>query len=103
MVVLKGSHPGAKTPNSTGEGENRSRQKYVRDKAQLLADEEAKNAVERLRAGEDMEKVAKSYKLDVVTSSFFGRSDSVEGLGQALYVEDAFTKPGGTRLWPHHD
>jgi peptidyl-prolyl cis-trans isomerase D len=76
------------------------RQKYVLEKAHLLADEEGKRAVERLRSGEDMEKVAKSYKLDMVTSSFFGRADSVEGLGQALYVDDAFTKPVGTVFGP---
>jgi peptidyl-prolyl cis-trans isomerase D len=76
------------------------RQKYILAQAQELADEEAKKALARLRNGEDMEKVAKSYKLDVVTSSFFGRADSVEGLGQALYVEDAFTKPVGTIFGP---
>jgi peptidyl-prolyl cis-trans isomerase D len=76
------------------------RQKYVLQQAQVLADEEGKKAVERLRSGEDMEKVAKSYKLDVVTSSFFGRADSVEGLGQAIYVDDAFTKPVGTVFGP---
>lgn len=47
-----------------------------------------------------MEKVAKSFKRDVVTSSLFGSADSVEGLGQAVYVADAFTKPVGTILGP---
>jgi peptidyl-prolyl cis-trans isomerase D len=72
------------------------RQKYVLDQTQQIADDTAKKAMERLRKGEDMETVAKSYKMDMVTSSFFGRADSVEGLGQAVYVEDAFTKPPGT-------
>jgi peptidyl-prolyl cis-trans isomerase D len=98
VVVLKARIPARNS--EFDEVKEQIRQRYVQDKAQLLADEEAKKAVERLRAGEDMEKVAKSYKLDVVTSSFFGRSDSVEGLGQALYVEDAFTKPGGTVFGP---
>ena len=62
--------------------------------------EKAKEAAERLRKGEDIEKVAKSYKLDVVTSSLFGSADSVEGLGQAVYVADAFTKPVGSILGP---
>ena len=53
-----------------------------------------------LENGEDMEKVAKSYKLDVVNPMMFGSADSVEGLGQAVYVLDAFTKPVGTILGP---
>jgi peptidyl-prolyl cis-trans isomerase D len=98
VVVLKARIP-ART-SDFDEVKDQLRQKFVQEKAQLLADNEAKQAVERLRAGEDIEKVAKSFKLDVVTSSFFGRSDSVEGLGQALYVEDAFTKPVGTVFGP---
>jgi peptidyl-prolyl cis-trans isomerase D len=98
VVVLKARIP-ARTSNFD-EVKDQIRQKFVQEKAQLLADTEAKQALEQLRAGEDMEKVAKSLKLDVVTSSFFGRSDSVEGLGQALYVEDAFTKPTGTVFGP---
>lgn len=98
VVVLKARIP-SRTSNFE-EVKDQLRQKFVQEKAQLLADNEAKQAVEQLRSGEDMEKVAKSYKLDVVTSSFFGRSDSVEGLGQALYVEDAFTKPVGTVFGP---
>jgi peptidyl-prolyl cis-trans isomerase D len=72
------------------------RQKFIQEKAQLLADDEAKKAEAQVKSGEDMEKVAKSYKLDVVTSSLFGRADAVEGLGQAVYVEDAFTQPVGS-------
>jgi peptidyl-prolyl cis-trans isomerase D len=98
VVVLKARIP-ARLSNFD-EVKEQIRQKYIQGQAQLLADEEAKKAVERLRSGEDMDKVAKSYKLDVVTSSFFGRSDSVEGLGQAAYVEQAFTKPVGTILGP---
>jgi peptidyl-prolyl cis-trans isomerase D len=98
VVVLK-----ARTPARLSDFEEvkeQIRQKYVQEKAQLLAEDEAKKAVEQLRAGEDMEKVAKSYKIDVVTSSLFGRSDSVEGLGQTAMMEDAFTKPVGTVFGP---
>ncbi len=98
VVVLKARIP-ARLSNFD-EVKEQIRQKYIQGQAQLLADEEAKKAVELLRSGEDMEKVAKSFKLDMVTSSFFGRSDSVEGLGQAAYVEEAFTKPVGTILGP---
>jgi hypothetical protein len=76
------------------------KQNYLKMQADLLAENAAKDAATRIRAGEDMDKIAKSFKLEVVTSSLFGRADAVEGLGQAVYVEDAFTKPEGTVLGP---
>ena len=98
IVLLKARIPARLSTFDEVKGE--VRQKYVQAKAQQLAEEEAKKAAAKLSGGEDMEKVAKSYKLDVVTSSFFGRADSVEGLGGAVYVEDAFTKPVGTVFGP---
>jgi peptidyl-prolyl cis-trans isomerase D len=98
VVVLKARIPARLS--DFDEVKDQVRQKYVEQQAQALAEAEAKKAVEELRSGEDMEKVAKSYKLDVVTSSLFGRADSVEGLGQALYVDDAFTKPVGSVFGP---
>jgi peptidyl-prolyl cis-trans isomerase D len=98
VVVLKARIPAHLS--DFDEVKEQVRQRYVLLQSQLLADAEAKKAVELLRGGEDMEKVAKSFKLDMVTSSFFGRADSVEGLGQATYVEDAFTKPVGTVFGP---
>ena len=80
--------------------ETKVRDRIINDKAQLIATERAKQAAEKIRAGEDMDKVAKSMKLEVTQSSEFGRADSVEGLGSANYVEDAFTKPVGTILGP---
>jgi peptidyl-prolyl cis-trans isomerase D len=98
VVVLK-----ARTPAriaTLDEVREQVRLTFVQQKAQEIADQTAKDAVARLRQGEDMEKVAKSYKLAVVTSSLFGSADSVEGLGLATYVADAFSKPVGTILGP---
>jgi len=98
VVVLK-----SRTPGHLADFEDvkaQVRQRYVLEKSQMIADEEAKKAVERIRNGEDMDKLAKSYKLDAVTSSLFGRTDAVEGLGQSPYMEDAFTKPVGTVFGP---
>jgi hypothetical protein len=47
-----------------------------------------------------MEKVAKSFKLEAVTSGEVGHVDSVEGLGPASLVSDAFKKPVGSVLGP---
>jgi peptidyl-prolyl cis-trans isomerase D len=65
-----------------------------------IADVKAKEAAEKLRAGEDFEKVAKEYKLDVSSPAEFGPNDSVEGLGQAAYVKEAFTHPVGSIIGP---
>jgi peptidyl-prolyl cis-trans isomerase D len=98
VVVLKARIP--ERLSDFDEVKDQVRQKYVLAKSELLAEEAAQQAVAMLRNGESMEKVAKSFKVEMVTSSFFGRADSVEGLGQAVYVDDAFTKPVGTVFGP---
>jgi peptidyl-prolyl cis-trans isomerase D len=65
-----------------------------------FADKKAAEAATRLRAGEDIDKVARSMNLDVTSSIDFTRNDSVEGLGHAALVQDAFSKPIGTVLGP---
>jgi peptidyl-prolyl cis-trans isomerase D len=90
----------ATRPEEFDEVEDKVRDRVIMDKAQLIAADKAKDAAERLRAGEDMDKLAKSMKLEVVTSTEFGHNDAVEGIGSSTYVEDAFTKPVGTILGP---
>ena len=65
-----------------------------------VAIKKAQEAADRLRKGEDILKVAKSLNLEVTTSSEFGRTDAVEGLGEAVYLSDAFSAPVGTILGP---
>jgi peptidyl-prolyl cis-trans isomerase D len=98
VVVLKSRTPARLA--TFDEVKDQIRQTFIQTKAQDIAAEKAKEAAERLKKGEDMSAVAKSYKLDVTTSSMFGSADSVEGLGQAFYVADAFTKPIGSILGP---
>jgi hypothetical protein len=70
------------------------------DKTTVIAHSKSKEAAVKLRAGEDIDKVAKEYKLEVSSPAEFGRSDAVEGLGQATYVKDAFAYPAGAILGP---
>lgn len=72
----------------------------INAQAGQIAIKKAQEAADRLRMGEDIQKVAKSMKLDVTTSSDFGRTDAVEGLGEAAYLGDAFSSPVGTVLGP---
>jgi len=82
------------------EAEAQVRDGLVLQKAQQLAQEAAKSAAEKVRAGEDIEKVAKSLKLEATKSAAFGRVDSVEGLGPASYVSEVFKQPVGSVIGP---
>jgi len=72
----------------------------VDQRADGFALDKAKEAAARMRAGEDMAKVAKSMKLEVTESIEFTHADAVEGVGSAVQIPDAFTKPIGTIVGP---
>jgi peptidyl-prolyl cis-trans isomerase D len=98
VVVLKEQIPPAVADLKDVEG--KIRDFLIDDKSQHLAQDAAKSAAAKIQGGEDMDKLAKSMKLEVTTSNTFGHSDSVEGLGSANYLEDAFRKPVGTVVGP---
>jgi len=98
VVVMKDRTPSTQAEFAEVEGQVRER--YLADQSGLLATAAAKQAGERIRAGEDMEKVAKSMKLDLAKPPEFGRADSVEGLGQAGSIADTFTRPVGSVVGP---
>jgi peptidyl-prolyl cis-trans isomerase D len=98
VVVLNSRTPGR--PSELSEVQAQIRDKLVNDKAAQIAADRAKDAAERLKKGEDISKIAKSFQLDVTTSSMFGRADSIEGLGPAASLEDAFASPAGAVLGP---
>jgi hypothetical protein len=82
------------------EVESKVKDKLVSQKADGIATQKAKEAVDKIRGGEDMAKVAKSMGLTVTESIEFTRSDSVEGLGGAAQIQDSFTKPVGSVIGP---
>ncbi len=82
------------------EVESKVKDKLLSQKADGVATQKAIEAVGKIRGGEDMAKVAKSMGLTVTESIEFTRSDSVEGLGGAAQIMDAFTKPIGTVIGP---
>jgi peptidyl-prolyl cis-trans isomerase D len=87
-------------PATFDEVESKVRERLVSERSIAVAHAKAKEAADKLRAGEDIDKVAKEFKLDVTSPAEFGRSDSVEGLGQAAYVKEAFTAQPGAVLGP---
>ena len=100
LVAIVLNHKTPARPALLDEVTDRVRSAYIADQTQKISHEKAMEAAERMKKGEDPEAVAKSMKLEATTSSDFSRNDSVEGLGPAVYVEDAFTKPAGTVMGP---
>jgi len=98
VVILNGRTPGR--PAEFSEVQAQIRDKLTGEKAEQIATERAKDAAERMRKGEDINKVAKSMQLEVTTSSAFGRADSIDGLGPAASLEDVFTAKVGQVLGP---
>ena len=94
VVILNSRTPGR--PSEFSEVQAQVRDKLVNEKAAQMAADHARDAAERLKKGEDIAKIAKSMQLEVTTSSSFGRPDSIDGLGPAASLGDAFhTQLGG--------
>lgn len=98
VLVLNGRTPGR--PAEFNEVQAQLRDRLVNDKSAQIAAERAKDAADRLKKGEDINKVAKSMQLDVTNSSMFGRADSIDGLGPAASLEEVFSTPAGGVLGP---
>ncbi len=98
MVVLNDRTPAKQA--EFAEVQDQVRDRAATSAAAKLADEAAKTAAMKIQAGEDIGKVAKSFKLEVTKSSPVTTSDSIEGLGTANQVADAFKKPVGTVVGP---
>ena len=98
IVVMQERTPPAVA--SRKEVEAKVRDHLLDDKSGILSEDKAKEAAAKIQGGEDIDKLAKSLKLEVTASNQFGHADSVEGLGSAAYLEDAFKKPVGTVVGP---
>ena len=80
--------------------EAKVRDQFISTASLGLANEAARKAAEQIRGGADLDKVAKSLRLDVTKSKDFTMNDSVEGLGPAAPLMEAFSKPVGTVVGP---
>jgi peptidyl-prolyl cis-trans isomerase D len=98
VAVLNSRAPAR--PAIFDEVKDKVRDRMITDRAMALAHTKSKEAADRIRSGQDIDKVAKELKLDVSSPAEFGRADSVEGLGQAALVKEAFVSPVGTVVGP---
>jgi peptidyl-prolyl cis-trans isomerase D len=87
-------------PSTFEEAQAQVRDALIDEKAQQMAKDRAAEAADRIKKREDMAAVARSLGLTVTTSSDFNRTDTIEGLGPASYLEEAFTAPLGTIVGP---
>ncbi|HEX4770193.1 MAG TPA: peptidyl-prolyl cis-trans isomerase [Bryobacteraceae bacterium] len=75
-------------------------QKYTQAEAARLSQDAAKAAADRLKKGESLEAVAKSYGLDVKTAAPFTIDGAAEGIGSATLLQAAFKDKVGDVLGP---
>jgi hypothetical protein len=99
MAVVVLNEVLAPKPSEFSEVQNQIRDNILLSSAQERATTEAQKFAEKLRAGADVDALAKASKFDLVRSEF-GPNDSVEGLGPANNLIEAFTRPVGTVLGP---
>ena len=98
FAVYNGDVAAKQKELSEVEGEIRT--KLIADKAAFLAQDKLKEATEKVKSNPDLAALAKSYGLAVGTPAEFTRTDAVEGIGSAAYLEDAFKKPAGSVFGP---
>ncbi len=87
-------------PSTFEEVEAQVRDKIFAEKSSTAAAEMADKAAERVRAGEDLEKVAKDMGASFTISNSFSRQDNIDGLGPSAYMEAAFNGKVGDILGP---
>jgi peptidyl-prolyl cis-trans isomerase D len=82
------------------EAEPKIRENFVSTKVQALVAERSAAAATRIKAGEDIQKVAKELGGTYSTPPEFNSEGAIEGLGAATTFSDAFGKPAGAVLGP---
>ena len=82
------------------ESESHIRDNFIAQRSQTLAAERAKKAADRMKAGEDPQKVASDLGGESKTPPEFTAEGAIEGLGSAVSLTEAFSKPAGTTTGP---
>ena len=80
--------------------ESKVRDQFMATTSLALANDAARKAADQIRAGADLNTVARSLGLEVSKTNDFTMSDNVPGLGTGATLSDAFLKPVGTVAGP---
>ncbi len=77
------------------------RERVITEKSALIATDKSNEAGKLLKANPaEFEKMAKANGLEVKSPAEFGHQDAVEGIGSAVYLEQAFKLPIGGVFGP---
>ena len=76
------------------------RNAYIANQSLQLSQAASEEAGRKAKAGEDLAAIARSYGLEVGHSKDFTSADTIEGLGPAINLDDAFTMPTGSVVGP---
>jgi parvulin-like peptidyl-prolyl isomerase len=99
-VVLSLKDVQAAHPGTLAEVHDKVLADYRRDKAVDMAKSEAAELARRAKAGEDLDKTAKSLGLDAKTSEDVARIATVPDVGPVAQLSSAFTLPVGQTADP---
>ncbi len=97
LAVVTGVIPAR--PSTFEEGQNQSRDTMIQDRATNLVQDKAQQLADAAKKG-GLTQAAKSMGFEAKTSDEFNRTGTVEGLGSATYLQDAFTRPDGSVIGP---
>ena len=88
-------------PSTFEEVQTKVKDSIVESRLTVAVQKHAAELVQKANSmGGDLAKAAKAMGLEVKTSEEFTRTGTVDGLGPASYVSDAFTRPDGTVFGP---
>jgi peptidyl-prolyl cis-trans isomerase D len=87
-------------PSTLDEAKAKIREVLTTDGAAKLLKERSAEAGERIRKGEDIHAVGKALGGQVDGATNFGITDSIPGIGPALFLQEAFTKGIGAVIGP---
>jgi peptidyl-prolyl cis-trans isomerase D len=87
-------------PAKLEEVEEQVRQTLIQNRTAAALQKHSQDLFDAAKSAGDLAKAAKAAGLEVKTSDEFTRSGSVEGVGSATYLQEAFSRPDGTVLGP---
>ena len=87
-------------PQTFDEAKDKVKDTITQNKSAAAVQKHAQELMDKAKSMGDLGKAAKSMGLEAKTSEEFNRSGTVEGLGSASYVQEAFDRPDGSVFGP---
>jgi peptidyl-prolyl cis-trans isomerase D len=98
LAVVTGIVPAR--PNTFDEVKDQIRDKIIQNRSAAALQRHAQELIEAAKKSGDLIKSAKAMGLEGKTTPEFERSGTVEGIGPASYLQDAFERPDGSVIGP---